>query len=273
MKRALITCTLLFVIAALFGSCGRDDEVIRVGITGAFNAHWELISRMVAEEGIVLELVSFSDFFTPNRALDEGDLDLNAFQHKMFLANEIANQGYAIEYIAETFIVPLNIFNNKNRISSIEDLQDGHTIAIPGDPTNRGRSLRLLETAGLIELETPPGENASVLDITVFHVEINILEAESGMLAQILPDVEAAIINGGNAFTAGLNPALDSIFTEEITGDFRNDLTNVIAARSADMVENGERARKFRIIAAAFQSDEVRQFILEEYGGAFIPVW
>ncbi|MCL2588294.1 MAG: MetQ/NlpA family ABC transporter substrate-binding protein [Oscillospiraceae bacterium] len=251
----------------------EERHTVRVGLVGAFNVHWDLIQEIVAEEGIDLELVFFSDFMTPNLALDGGDIDLNAFQHRMFLANDSGANGYEIEEIAETFIAPLNIFNNPDRISSLEDLQDGHTIAIPSDPTNSGRALRLLEAAGLIVLDTPDGEIPSVLDISEHIVNINILEAESGMLFNILPDVEAAIINATNAFTAGLRPEEDSIFQEDVTGDNVAQLVNIIVARTADVQEGGLRAQLFEIIVRAHHSDAVRQLLLDDYQGALIPVW
>ena len=272
MKR-IILCIALLTIVALTGACGRDENVVRVGVVGAFNQQWYLIRDMVAEEGIYLEIIYFSDFTTPNRALDEGDLDINAFQHKSFLANEIATHGYEIEYFAETFLMPLNIFKNSARISSIEDIQDGHTIAMPSDPINTSRSLRLLESAGLISVYVPEGEIASELHITERHVDFNIITAEAGMLAGILPDIEAAIINGVQALTAGLFPDTYSIFREEITGEFRDGLTNVIVARSEDMRADGDRARMFRIIASAYNSPEVYEFMWEEFGGVAIPVW
>jgi len=256
-----------------FTACGNDDEVIRLGLVGDFQEHWHAAREILAEDGIYLEFVFFSDFMTPNRALNDGDIDLNAFQHKQFLANDSSANNYDLTYIAETFIVPLNIFNNQNRISSIADIQDGHTIAIPGDPVNYSRSLRLLESAGLIVLDTPPGQLATELDIVEWIVDINIMAAESGMLAQILPDVEAAIINGGNAFTAGLRPLTDSIFTEVIDGTERNNLTNVIVARSSCLQEGGRRVEVFNEIVRVFHSDTIRNLIYDVYQGAFIPVW
>ena len=273
MKKFVI-CIALLAIVALTGACGgQDDSVVRVGVVGAFNQQWDLIAEMVAEEGISLEIIHFSDFTTPNRALDEGDLDINAFQHKSFLANEIATHGYEIEYFAETFLMPLNIFKNPARISSLEDIQDGHTIGMPSDPINTSRSLRLLEYAGLISVDVPEGEIANLLHITEFHVDIEIITAEAGMLAGILPDIEAAIINGVQALTAGLYPDTYSILRENITEEFRDGLTNVIVARSEDMREDGERARMFRIIADTYHTREVYNFMWEEFGGVAIPVF
>ncbi|MCL2588293.1 MAG: MetQ/NlpA family ABC transporter substrate-binding protein [Oscillospiraceae bacterium] len=272
----LLALVLVFGLVACGGGGGTADGdapyVLRVGLVGAFNHHWDLIQEIVAEEGIELELVFFSDFMTPNLALDAGDIDLNAFQHKMFFGNDTAANGYELTYIADTFIAPLNIFNNPDRISSLEELQDGHTVAIPSDPTNSGRALRLLEAAGLIVLDTPEGEIASILDISERIVNIDIIEAEAGMLANILPDVEAAVINNPHALNAGLNSEEDSIFREDITGPNAVALINVIAVRTADL-EDELRARLFDIIVRAHHTDAVRELFLEEYQGALVPVW
>ena len=271
----LLVVVLVFGLAACGGSGTSDEEgphVLRVGLVGAFNVHWDTIAEIVAEDNIELELVYFTDFAIPNRALNEGDIDLNAFQHKMFLANDSEANGYELQTIAETFIAPLNLFNNRDRISSLADIQDGHTIAIPSDPTNGGRALRLLENAGLITLNTPEGQIPSILDVTEI-VQINILEAESGMLFNILPDVEAAVITATNALSAGLRPEEDSIFEEDITGSDVSELINIIVARSADVAEGGLRAELFDIIVRAHHSERVRQVILDEYQGALIPVW
>jgi len=274
----ILALVLVLALAACGGGGGGGTadtdgpHQLRVGLVGAFNAHWELIQEMVAEEGIELELVFFADFAMPNLALDAGDIDLNAFQHKMFFFNDMATNDYELQYIAETFIAPLNIFNNPDRISSLEDIQDGHTIAIPSDPTNSGRALRLLEAAGLLVLDVPDGAIPSVLDIAAYNVEINIIEAEAGMLANILPDVEAAVINNPHAFNGGLR-AEDSIFVEDITGEAAANLINIIAVRTADVEAGGLRMELFEIIVRAHHTDAVRQLMIEEYLGSLVPVW
>ena len=264
----------ILTLAACGGGNGGDDGVttVRVGVVGAWNDHWVTINEILEEEGIEVELVIFSDFATPNRALNEGDIDLNAFQHKMFLASEIESHGYAIEYIADTFVVPMNVFPNPDRISGIEDLQDGHRVGIPSDPTNGGRALQLLEAAGLIVLNAPAGANPSRFDIDLeaSSVRLEIVEAESALLASMLPDLEAAVIGGINAFTAGLRPIEDSIFREDVDGAAH--LVNVIAARSADL-ENAERRAIFDAIVRAHHQDVIRENMLRDFGGAFIPVW
>ena len=277
----LLALVLVFGLVACAGGSGdgggsaADDGpyVLRVGLVGAFNVHWYTIQEIVAEDNIQLELVYFSDFAIPNRALNEGDLDLNAFQHKMFLANDAATNGYEIQYIADTFIAPMNIFRNPERISTLEDIQDGHTIAIPSDPTNGGRALRLLEAAGLIVLDTPEGQNPTVLDITKRIVNINIIEGETSMLPHMLPDVEAAIISNPQAMSAGIVTDEYSIFREDISGDAAARLTNVIVVRTADLEEDGPRARLFEAIVRAHHTERVRQVFIDEYQGALVPVW
>jgi len=281
MKKILATILLLALVLSLAACSGTpattgDNEptVLRVGIVGVFNIHWYAIQEMVAEDGIELELVYFSDFTTPNRALDEGDLDLNAFQHKLFFESDVEANDYQIEYIAETFIFPLNMFKNPDRISSLEDIQDGDRIGIPSDPTNGGRALRLLEAAGLIEIDPALGLDGipTELDIVRYIVDIEIIPAESAMLPNLLPDLTAAAITNPLAFTAGLSTDTDSIFAEDITGEFASRLVNIIAVRSADL-EDPARAALFEAIVRAHQSDEIRTLVLEEYEGILVPVW
>ncbi|MFV0313581.1 MAG: MetQ/NlpA family ABC transporter substrate-binding protein [Anaerotignum sp.] len=250
---------------------GSEAIVVKVGVVGEYNSQWDTINELLADENIQIELVKYSDYAGPNRALNDGEIDLNAFQHKAFLANEISTKGYDIVDIGDTLIVPLNIYNNKEKISSLEEIKDGDIIAIPSDLTNGGRALKLLEAAGLIECDPAKGFVPTKQDITKYNVQIEILEAESATLANILPDCAAAIINGGNAFTAGIDPTTDTIFNENVNPD-ENDaipqLVNVIAARTED--KDNEVYKK---IVEAYRTDEVKKTVEEAYKGAFICVW
>ena len=252
-------------------SADGETTIVTVGVVGAYNDHWDVVNELLAPEGIQVELVHFSDYGTPNRALNDGEIDLNSFQHKAFLKNDIETAGYELTAIADTLIAPLSIYNNKDKIQSIDDIKDGDIIAIPSDRTNGGRALKLLEAAGLIVCDPETGSMPTVADITTYNKEIEIIEAESATLANLLPDCAAAVINGGNAFTAGLNPSVDAIFTEDVdpeTNPNVSDLINVIVARTAD--KDNEVYKK---VVEAFQTDEVREAILENYDGAFIPAF
>ena len=281
MKKSIITLLALTLSLGLTacGSSSTAEEstsedgktVVKVGVVGEYNAQWDTINELLADDGIEVELVKFTDYAAPNRALNDGEIDLNAFQHKAFLANDIQQNGYEIESIGDTIIAPLSIYNNKDKISSVEEIKDGDIIAIPSDLTNGGRALKLLEAAGLIECDPAKGYVPTKADITKYNVQIEILEAESATLANLLPDCTAALINGGNAFTAGLNPNEDAIFTEDInpeTNAATPDLINVIVVRSED--KDNEVYKK---IVEAYQSEETRQTIEESYQGAFICAW
>jgi len=272
--KKLFLCVVATILALSLAGCGRnEEEVVRIGLVGTLHYQWYAIRDMVAEEGITLEFVFFTDFATPNRMLNDGEIELNAFQHKMFFNNEIATHGYELTYIAETFIAPLNIFANHESVNSLADIRDGHTIALPSDATNHGRALRLLESAGLIVLDVAPGALATEFDIVEFIVDVNLVPMENGLIANILPDVDAGIITNPTAFIAGLRVDEDSIFTETVVGDARDDLTNIIAVRTADLEAGGRLAEIFEIIARAHNSDEVRQVMLDAYQGALVPVW
>lgn len=282
MKKLILSVTALLTAAALTACGSQTSEekaegaaegatVVKVGVVGEYNAQWNTVNELLADDNIQVELVKFTDYAAPNRALNDGEIDLNAFQHKAFLANDIKQSGYEIEAIGDTIIAPLSIYNNKEKISSIEDIKDGDIIAIPSDLTNGGRALKLLEKAGIIECDPAKGFVPTKADITKYNVQVEILEAESATLANLLPDCAAAIINGGNAFTAGLNPLTDSIFTEDVnpeTNEAVPELINVIVARTAD--KDNETYKK---VVEAYQSDETAKTIEEEYQGAFICSW
>lgn len=253
------------------GPASGESTIVKVGVVGGYNAQWDTINELLADDGIQIELVKFTDYAAPNRALNDGEIDLNAFQHKAFLANDIQQKSYDIVDIGDTIIAPLGIYNNKDKISSIEDIKDGDVIAIPSDLTNGGRALKLLESAGLIECDPSKGVVPTKADIIQYNKQIEILEAESATLANILPDCAAAIINGGNAFTAGLNPLTDTIFIEDVNPETNTavpDLVNVIVARTED--KDNEVYKK---IVEAYQTPEVQKTIEEEYQGAFVCAW
>ena len=104
------------------------------------NAQWDTVNNLLKKDKIQVKLVKFSDYATPNRALADGEIDLNAFQHKAYLKNDIERNGYKIEAIGDTLITPLRVFNNKNKLKSMKDVKDGDIFAIPSDLTNGGRA-------------------------------------------------------------------------------------------------------------------------------------
>ena len=122
-----------------------ETVTVKLGVVGGiYDDLWASAKAALADEGIDLEIVQFSDYVTPNNALANGDIDLNAFQHRIYLQNEIDNYGYAIQNIGNTFIIPLNLYSQK--VSSVDELKDGDVVAIPDDLTNGGRALGVTAT-------------------------------------------------------------------------------------------------------------------------------
>ena len=270
MKKILKTAVL--AAAVVFASSAyADHTVVKVGVVGAYNAQWDTVNELLKKDDIEVKLVKYSDYATPNRALNDGDIDLNAFQHKAFLKNDIERNGYKIESIGDTLITPLCVFNNKDKIKSMDEIKDGDIIAIPSDLTNGGRALKVLESAGLIKVNPDKGYTPTKADITEYVKKIELREVESGILARILPDVSAALINGGNAFTAHLDPSKDSIYQENLDPKVNKaaaQLVNVIVARSEDK-DNPV----YKKVVDAYHTDAVADTLIEAYKGAFLPAW
>lgn len=243
-----------------------EGTTVKIGVVGEQNEHWEPVIAALAKEGITVELVKFADYTLPNQALADGEIDLNAFQHYAFLESEIKDKGLKLSTIGESIIAPLGLFSDK--ITDISEIKDGDKIAIPNDATNGGRALKLLETAGLIKVDPAVGFVPTVNDITENKLNLEFYEVEAANTPSLLPDVAAAVINGGFAVDAGLSPQKDAIYLETVAEGSDNPYINIIVARTED--ENNELYKK---VVDAFRTPEVAKVIEEAYKGAFLPTW
>lgn len=243
-----------------------EEVVIKLGVVGENNEQWDPVIEKLAEDNIKLELIKFADYSLPNRALNDGEIDLNAFQHYAYLNKDVESNGYKIEAIGETLVAPLGVFSNK--IKDLSELKDGDTIAIPNDATNGGRALKVLEAAGVIKVDPAAGYTPTLNDITENPKNIKFEEVEAANTASLLPDVAAALINGGHAIDNGLNPKTDSIYLEKVEGGSKNPYINVIVARTED--KDNENYKK---VVEYFRTPEVAQKIEEVYKGAYLPTW
>ena len=243
-----------------------EPVTVKLGIVGGINEDlWAPAKATLAEEGIDLELVNFSDYVTPNRALNDGEIDLNAFQHRIYLQGEIDSYGYEIQNIGNTFIAPLSLFSDK--ISSVDELKDGDVIAIPNDLTNGGRALKVLESAGIITLDPNAGFNPTVDDIQTYNVGVTIKELKANVIVSTLPDVTAAIVNNNYALDFGL-AASDAIFADDRLDI--EDYWNLIAARTADLSDPAK-VEVFRKVVDAYQSDETLAVYNDQCKGFYTP--
>ena len=277
MKRALKVFSVALAVAlagTAVSACGTEKEtaqndtqntVVKVGIVGDLVEPWEIINEKLKEEGIQVDVVEFSDYVTPNKALNDGEIDLNAFQHYAYLNNEIAELGYEITPIGETILGPMRVYSDK--LSSLDELKDGDQVAIPNDVTNGGRALKVLEAAGLIRIDEAAGYTPSVNDITENSKNLKIVEVDASTIPQLLPDVAIGVINNNYAFDANLNPDT-ALYGESPELGEENPYINVIAARTED-ADN----EVYKKIVDAYHSDEVAKALIDTYGGVYIPVW
>ena len=238
---------------------------VKLGVVGSiYEDLWKPAKEALKDEGIDLELVQFSDYVTPNNALANGEIDLNSFQHRIYLQNEIDSHGYKIQNIGNTFIIPLNLYSRK--ISSVKELKDGDTVAIPDDLTNGGRALKVLEAAGLIELDPNAAFNPTIDNIVKYHVGIKIEELKANVIPSALSDVTAAVVNGNYALDFGLKSD-EAIYKDSVLDV--EEYWNLIAARTADL-EDPDKAAVYEKVVKAFQSPETEKVFKDTYGGYFI---
>lgn len=270
-KKILLILAVLF-IAITFAACStstvQEEEGTKVtlGVVGESNEMWDPVIEELAKEGINIELISFTDYATPNAALANGETDLNAFQHYAYLNSEIENHGYDITSIGDTFISAMNIYSNK--VSDVSEIGEGAKIAIPNDATNGGRALKVLEAAGLIEIDPEAGDSPEISDITSNPLNIELAEVDAGNVYALLPDVTAGVINCNYALDSGLNPGEDAIFEDNISYYAGNSYANLIAARTEDA--NNEVYLK---IVDAYQSEAVKEIYADTFKGAYIAAW
>ena len=200
--------------AAQASGSSDAQTTVKLGVVGAiYEDIWAPAKEKLADEGIDLEFVQFSDYVTPNNALANGEIDLNAFQHRIYLQSEIDSYGYEIENIGNTFIIPLNLYSDK--VKSVDELKDGDTVAIPDDATNGGRALKVLEAAGLIKLKDGADFNPTVDDIETYNKQIKIeeLKAKVGIKKSI---AEYGISE--ETFMSTLDQMVEDAFDDQCTG-------------------------------------------------------
>ncbi|QCP48115.1 MetQ/NlpA family ABC transporter substrate-binding protein [Trinickia violacea] len=266
-RRTLLkTLSAIAATAALLTSAAAhaEDKAIKVGtISGPDAQIWAVVTKVAKREGLDVKVIEFNDYVQPNAALDAGDLDANSFQHQPYLDSQVKQRGYKIVSAGLTYISPLGIYSKK--LKSVKDLQPGAKVAVPNDPSNENRALLLLQAQGVIKLKAGAGTNgssATPLDIAENPKKIKLVELDAAQLPRALGDVDAAAINTNYALAAGLQPTQDAIALEDIHSPY----ANLIAVRAQD--KDKPWVKK---LVAAYQSDDVRQFIKTQFKGSVVP--
>ena len=241
-----------------------ETRVVKLGLTGViYEDIWNPIKEKLAGEGIDLQYVQFSDFSLPNAALDAGEIDINAFQHHAYFNNDTEKNGYDLTAIGDTFIIAMNIYSDQ--IQAIDELKDGDTVAIPDDASNGGRALKVLESAGIIEIDPDAGANPTVSDITNYKVQVDITELGASTIPSVIPDFTIAVVNGNYALDYGIDPSTAIFKESEYDDDSYFCLIAVKSGNADDPV--------YQEIVKLFQSEETKQIFEDKFGGYFVPAW
>lgn len=262
----LLATTFLVGSVALTG-CGSKDKAsapeekkkIVVGATPEPHAQiLEKVKPILEKEGYTLEIKIFNDYVIPNTAVEDGELDANFFQHVPYLEQFNKEKGTHLAYTAKVHLEPMGVYSKK--IKDLKDLKTGATVAVPNDPTNEARALRLLEKQGVLKFKE--GQLITKLDITENPKNIKIQELEAAQLPRTLEDVDAAVINTNYALPAGLNPLKDALAIEDKDSPYSNVL----------VVKEGNQDKAYiKALTKAITSPEIKKFIEEQYKGAIIP--
>lgn len=280
MKKYFAILLSAVLVLALLAGCGSkapasgsssEAETVTLKVGASITPHAEILAQckpILAEQGIDLQVVEYTDYVQPNTAVEEGDLDANYFQHINYL--NWFNGDYNTHLVQSCMVhyEPFGIYAGK--VASLDALSDGDEIIIPNDGSNETRALLLLQQEGIITLKDgiTAASNATVQDIASYAVNVNIREMEAAQLTLSLQDVALAVINGNYALQGGLNAAEDALAIEDAAGDAAQEYGNILVVK-----EGNEENAAILALVDALHSDAVRDFINATYGGAVVPTF
>ena len=266
----LAVCLLASALAGCASSAKTEDKTIVVGASSTPHAEiLEQVKDTLAKDGWTLEIKVFDDYVLPNKALNDGELDANYFQHTPYLESFNASNGTELVAAAKIHYEPFGIY--ANGVTSLSELADGATIIIPADDSNETRALLLLQQEGLIELpaDASASKGVTTLDIVDDHgYNIQPVQADT-VPAQLANSDEGtiAVINGNYALQAGLHSS-DALALESADGDAAQTYANIVACRKGE-----ENSDKIKALISALQSDAVKQYIADTYNGAVVAIF
>ena len=264
MKKIL---SFLIVAILVLAACGGNNgKKVTIGVASNDTKAWEKVKELAKKDDIDLEIKHFSDYNVPNKALSDGDIDLNAFQHFAFLDQyKKAHKDTNIEALSTTVLAPLGIYSDK--VKNIKDVKKGAQVAIPNDVSNQARALKLLESAGLIKLKKNFGLNGTTKDIESNPKDLKIKAVDAQQTARALSDVNISVINNGVATKAGKDAKKDPIYLEKASSDAVKPYINVVAVNSKDK-DN----KTYKKIIELYHSKEAQKALKEDTKDGEKPV-
>lgn len=245
-----------------------ESQTIKVGVVGEFNEVLEEVKeRYEKDTGNKVEIVSFGDYNQPNEALESGDIDINAYQHKLFLEGFNKDHGTELVSIGNTMLAPLGIYSKEYK--SLDEVKDEDEVVIPNDASNGARALFLLQDAGLIKVNGEKGDNITVTDISENTKNLKITEVDASQTARNLDSAALAVVNDTFALDSQIATEYPALKFEKTEINDENGYINIIAAKKER--ENDEVLNDF--VKNYYQTDETEKDYEKYTGGAWIPAW
>jgi len=271
MFKNILKIALFGILSLLISACSDKESaatnveakktVIKVGATPVPHVEiLEIVKPLLKAKGYDLEIIEFTDYVTPNIALDEGELDANFFQHVPYLEQFNKNKHTSLVKTVNVHLEPMAIYSKS--IKNLSELKDGDIVAVPNDPTNESRALDILVKEGLLTFKDV--EFKTVIDIISNPKNLKIKELDAPQLPRVLDEVAAAIINTNYALSANLNPIKDALVIESKDSPY----ANVIAVKKGN-----ENKDYIKALNEAINSPEVKAFIREKYNGSIVEAF
>lgn len=273
----LIGLTLVSSVLVACGSDQNDNKTLTVGVmtkTSSDDARWKKIESLLKKDGIKLKYKEFTDYSQPNKAVANGEVDINAFQHYNFLNNWNKENKENLVSIADTYISPIHLFSGttqkgKAKYTSVEDLPKGAQIAIPNDATNESRALYVLQSAGLIKLNVSGDKLATIANVTENKKDLDIKELDASQTARSLTSADAAIVNNSYAVPAKIDYKT-SLYKENVDQNSKQ-WVNILAGKKD--WEKSDKAATIKKLVKAYHTDELKKVVEDTSEGIDVPVW
>lgn len=232
-SRTILTAAVVpfLALTVACGSSAGDAQTVRIGVVGASDPEWATFTQAARDEGINVEIVDFAEYTQPNPTLKEGELDLNQFQHLVYLARYNVSSGSDLVPVGSTAIYPLGLYSTQ--YGSVEDIPDGSTVAVPNDESNLARGLLVLQSAGLVTLKDGGSAFSTIDDVIADKSRVSVTTLEASLTPTSLPDVAAAIINNDFVQDAGLSFD-DAIAQDDPSDPASATYINVFASRNGE---------------------------------------
>ncbi|HFQ5615481.1 TPA: MetQ/NlpA family ABC transporter substrate-binding protein [Streptococcus equi subsp. zooepidemicus] len=278
-KKAVGFVSLVLASIVLVACSGKQDDnnTLTIGVmtkTASDQARWDKIEELLKKDKITLKYKEFTDYSQPNKAVANGEVDINSFQHYNFLDNWNKENKADLKAIAETYISPIHLFSGtsqdgKAKYQSVDELPDGAQIAVPNDATNESRALYVLQAAGLIKLNVSGDKLATIANITENKKKLDIKELDASQTARALTSADAAIVNNSYAVPAKID-FKTSLFKEKADENAKQWI-NIIAAQKD--WEKSAKADAIKKLIKAYHTDDVKKIVDKTSNGVDVPVW